>query len=175
MCEPATLAIIGTAVAATGAGVSAYMGYQQQQFRSKVAAANSKMESERAASEITKGQAERRALARKYAGLTGSQRAAMAANGIDVDFGSAADLLGDTSSLYREDLKTSVDNNAAAVRGIDISAANYMAESRAAKQAATGELISGAFDVGSTILGGVGKVKKINAAKAGGASGWSAY
>lgn len=175
MCEPATLAIIGTAVAATGAGVTAYMGYQQQQYRSKVASANAKMESERAASELSKGQEERRALMRKYGGLAGSQRAAMAANGLDINFGSAADLLGDTEQLYREDTATAIANNAAAVKGIDISSANYTAESRAAKQAATGELVSGAFNVGSTILGGVGKVNKINAARKAGNSGWSAF
>lgn len=175
MCEPTTLAIIGTAVAATGAGVTAYMGYQQQQFRSKVAAQNAKMEGERAASEIQRGQEERRTLARKYGALAGSQRAAMAANGVDIAFGSAADMLGDTAQFYREDTQTAIENNAAAVKGIDISAANYMAESRAAKQAAKGELISGAFNVGSTILGGVGKVNKINAARKAGNSGWSAF
>lgn len=174
MCDPVTIGIIGTAVAATGAGVSAYMGYQQQSYRAKVATANSKLESERAASELAKGQEERRNLARKYGALAGSQRAAMAANGVDVDFGSAADTLGDTSAFYREDLKTSIDNNAQAVRGIDISAANYTAEARAAKQAATGELISGAFNVGSTILGGVGKVGKVKAAQKAGGSGWGA-
>jgi len=172
MCEPATLAIIGTAVATAGAGVTAYMGYQQQQFRSKVAAQNAKLEGERAASELAKGQEERRQLQRKYAGLAGSQRASMAANGIDVEFGSAADLLGDTERTYREDLSTSIGNNAAAVKGIDISSANYGAESAAAKQAATGELVAGGFNMASTVLGGVGKVNKIKAAQKAGGSGW---
>lgn len=124
------------------------------------------MESERAAAELQKGQEERRALQRKYAGLAGSQRAAVAANGIDISFGSAADTLGDTEQLYREDLNTSIKNNAAAVRGIDISAANYTSQARAAGMAATGAAIGGVFDVGSTILrGGVGKVNKIQAAQ----------
>lgn len=174
MCDPVTLAVTATAVAAAGAGFSAYMGVQQANYQKKVAQANATMEGQRAASELQKGQEDRRALMRKYAGLAGSQRASMAANGLDLSFGSAADTLGDTEMLYREDTATAIKNNAAAVKGIDISASNYTAQARAAGMQATGAAISGAFDVGSTILGGVGKVNKIQAAQKAGGSGWGA-
>lgn len=172
MCDPVTLAITGTAVAAAGAGFSAYMGVQQANYQKKVAQANAQMEGQHAALEIQKGQEDRRNLMRKYAGLAGAQRASMAANGLDIGFGSAADMLGDTERTYREDVKTAIDNNAAAVKGIDISAANYTSQARAAGMQATGALVGGAFDVGSTILGGIGKVNKIQAARKAGGSGW---
>lgn len=172
MCDPVTLAVTATAVAAAGAGFSAYMGVQQANYQKKVAAANATMEGQRAAAELTKGQEERRQLMRKYGALAGSQRASMAANGIDIGFGSAADTLGDTDMLYREDTANAIKNNAAAVKGIDISAANYTSQARAAGMAATGAAIGGVFDVGSTILGGVGKVNKIQAAQKAGGSGW---
>lgn len=174
MCDPVTLAVTATAVAAAGAGFSAYMGVQQANYQKKVASANAKMESARAADELQKGQEDRRQLMRKYGALAGSQRASMAANGIDIGFGSAADQLGDTEMLYREDTANAIKNNAAAVKGIDISAANYTSQARAAGMAATGAAIGGAFDVGSTILGGVGKVNKIKAAQKAGGSGWGA-
>lgn len=172
MCEPTTIAIAATVAAAASAGVGAYSAVQQSKYQAKVAKANAKLESERVVSEIDRGSEERRNLARRFAAMRGEQRAAMAANGIDVDFGNAADLLGDTEQLYREDTSTSLTNQRDRIRGIDINVANYRSEAAAAKSRATGQAIGGVLDVGSTILGGVGKVGKIKAAQAGGGSGW---
>ena len=94
----------------------------------------------------------------------------MAANGVDLGFGSSADLLDDTSQLYGEDANRLNDNYRNEIRGIDISAANYRADAKAAKHAATGIAISTGFDVAGTILGGVGKSRGIQAARAGGGS-----
>ena len=168
MCEPATLAIIGTVAATASAGVAGYSAYQQSKYQAKVAKQNAKFESERAIGEIDRGVEERRNLSRRYAATRGAQRAAMAANGIDVDFGSAADVLGDTDMFYREDTETSLTNQADRVRGIDISAANFRGEAAAAKSRATGQLIGTALNMGSTILGGVGQVNQLRAARAGG-------
>lgn len=175
MCEPTTLAIAATVAATASAGVAGYSAYQQSRYEAKVADRNAKLEAERVAGELDRGAEERRNLARRNSALRGEQTAAMAANGIDVDFGNAADLLGDTEMIYREDTRTSLTNQADRVRGIDINVANYQAQARAARSRATGQLISTGLDVGSTILGGVGRVKKIEAAKKGGGSGWSAY
>ncbi len=174
MCEPATLALIGTGVALAGQAVTGYMGYQQKRGEAKVARANAKMKSEEAANAIDRKAEDQRTLARKYAALRGGQRAAMAANGVDLGFGSAADTLGDTQMFYGEDAQRLDDNYRDEIRGIDISAANYRSSASAARSAATGVLASTAFDMGSTILGGVGKQKKIAAARAGGGSGWGA-
>lgn len=175
MCEPATLAIVATVAATAAAGVSGYSAYQQSKYQARVAKANAAMEAERVVGEIDRGAEERRNLARRKAAVRGEQTAAMAANGIDVEFGNAADLLGDTEQFYREDTATSLTNQADRIRGIDINVANYRAEAAAARSRATGQLISTGLDMGSTILGGVGKVKKIKAAQAGGGSGWSGY
>lgn len=174
MCDPVTLAITATVAATAAAGVSGYAAYSQSRYQAKVAKANASLESERVAGELDRGAEERRALARRFAATRGEQTAAMAANGIDVDFGNAADLLGDTEQFYREDTATSLANQRDRVRGIDINVANYRAEAAAAKSRATGQAIGTAFDMGGTILGGVGKVGKIRAAQAGGGSGWGA-
>lgn len=165
MCEPATLTLIAAGVAAAGTAVTGYMGYQQKRFEGKVARENARQKSEEAGRAIERQQEDQQLLARKYAAIRGSQRASLAANGVDVGFGSASDQLGDTAMLYGEDADRLNANYADEIRGIDISAANYRAEAKAAKRAATGIAISTAFDVGSTILGGVGKARGINAAR----------
>ena len=175
MCEPATLAIVATVAATAAAGVSTYANVQQSKYEVKVARANAKMEAERVVGEIDRGREERRTLARRTAALRGEQTAAMAANGIDVDFGNAADVLGDTDMMYGEDLGTSLRNENDRIRGIDINVANYRAQAAAAKSRARGQMIGGVLDMGSTILGGVGRVNKIRAAQAGGGSGWEGY
>ncbi len=173
MCEPATLTLIAAGVAAAGTAVTGYMGYQQKRYEAKVDRVNATMKSEEAARAIERQQEDQRNLARKYAALRGGQRVAMAANGIDVDFGSASSVLGDTDMLYREDAATTNANYADEIRGIDISAANYRASAAANKRAATGIAISTGFDVGSSILGAVGKARGMSAARSGGAAGVS--
>lgn len=170
MCEPATLTLIAAGVAAAGTAVTGYMGYQQKRFEGKVARANAREKSAEAGRAIERQQEDQQLLARKYAAIRGSQRASMAANGIDLGFGSAGDTLDDTSMLYGEDANRLNANYADEIRGIDISAANYRADAKAAKSAATGIAISTGFDVAGTILGGVGKSRGIQAARAGGGS-----
>lgn len=172
MCDPVTLAVAGTAVAVAGTATAGYMQYQQSKYQQKVAKANQANENARAADALDRGTQEQDRLARRYRALQGSQRAAMAANGIDVDFGSAGDVLQDTRDLYREDAKTLADNTLNEVKGIEISAANFGAQAKASGMAATGAAISTGLDIGSTILGGLGKVNKINANRKAGGSGW---
>ena len=165
MCDPVTLTIAATAVAAIGSTVSGLMTAQQERYKARVAAENSRRESARAADAIDKGAEEQRNLGRRYAQQGGAQRAALAANGVDVSFGSAADIQNDTRDFYAEDRATLDRNTGYEVKGIDISAANYTAQAQAARSAATGALVSTAFDVGSTVLGGIGKVRSQRAAR----------
>lgn len=169
MCEPATLAIVAAGVSAAGTAVTGYMGYQAKRQEAAVARRNATMKAAEANDAIARREEDAQALARKYAALRGSQRASMAANGIDVDFGSAADTLADTAMFYGEDAERLNRNTANELRGIDIQAYNYRSQSQAAKGAATGIALGTAFDVGSTILGGLRQSSQLRAARSGGA------
>jgi len=74
---------------------------------------------------------------------------------------------GDTQMFANEDADALYKNQLHEIQGIDISAANFGAERQAAKQAKTGALIKGAFDVGTTILGGATQYAGLKAKMAG--------
>ena len=98
----------------------------------------------------------------------------MAANGIEVDFGSAGMIQEDTARLGAEDAAQLYSAGNEAVRGYDISASNYTAQKRAAGLKATTSAISGAFDMAGTALSGasqVGRMKGIYGAPGGSSFG----
>ena len=100
---------------------------------------------------------------REVSAKMGAQRAAMAANGLDISFGSAADFVGDTAMYGEEDASTIAENTNRDVRGYLIQGANYRAEAKSQRNASTAALISGAFSMGSTLIGGAKEYGKIRA------------
>lgn len=162
MCAPA-LPVLALAMSAIGTGFSALQANQQAKYQSKVADRNADLANEAAAQEQANTRQEALAFYRRQAQLKGSQRAAMSANGIDVNFGSAADIQADTEMLGREDVRRLYDQGAQKARGFEIEASNFGAEANAQRHAATGALIKGGLDIGSTALDGAqqfGSVKK---------------
>ncbi|HKY80277.1 MAG TPA: hypothetical protein VJM09_02255 [Sphingobium sp.] len=164
MCaDPVTLAIIGTAVSAIGTGVTAVQAYSQQKYQQKVAEQNAKLEDAAARDALDRGKQQVQQQQRELSKEMGAQRASMAANGIDVAFGSAADFRGDTAMLGQEDAQTIRENNIREVMGFERQAGNYRAKAQAAGQAASGALVSGAFGVANTLLGGAQQYSKLKA------------
>jgi len=162
MCaDPLTLAIIGTTVAAAGSGVTAMQAYSQQKYQQKVADANAKLEDAAAADAIARGKVDRQNYMREASQAAGAQRAAMAANGIEVGFGSALTMRQDTAEAVERDAMTISANSEREAAGFDRQAGNYRAQAAASGQAASGALVSGAFGVGSTLLGGAQQYKRI--------------
>lgn len=172
MCDPLSLTIAATAVAALGQGVSAIGAHQQGKYEAKVAGANAKAESARAADAINRGSEESRRYQRRLAQEMGQQNAALAANGIDIGFGTAADVRGDTAMLGREDVITINENARREAMGFDINAMNFGAEQQSAKRRARGALYKGGFDIVGTVLGGAQQFGKISSARSAGGSGW---
>lgn len=169
MCDPVTLTVAATAIAAAGQGIGALQQRAQLQYQAKIADRNAKLEAEAA---NTQQQATREAALKHYrevGKLKGQQQAAMAANGIVADFGSAADIAADTEMLSREDVSRLYKRDEQAVRGFDIASSNYSSQAGALRSAGTAALVQGAAEIGSTVLGGASQYNKMKAGRSGAA------
>ena len=169
MCDPLTITIAATAVAALGQGYSALSTNAQEKYASRIARQNARLENERAKDALQRGGEEARRFQRKLGQEMGQQNAALAANGIDITFGSAANVRGDTAMFGREDTRTIHENARREAQGYEINAANFLSESKAAKMRGRSALIQGGFNMASTILGGATQYRRIQAGPTGAA------
>lgn len=168
MCEPVTLSLIATGVAAAGTMVGGLMKASQERYAGAVADQNARLAASQSNDAQLRGQLEEKKSYQRTSQLLGQQRAALAANGVEVDFGSAADVQGDTKMLGREEASTIRTNTEREMRGYDIESTNYTAQGKADRAAATGTIVSSLFNTAGTILGGVSQANKLSAARSGG-------
>lgn len=171
MCEPTTLMIIAGGMAAAGSLTQGYSALQQGNYESAIARQNAQLSRESAAESLKTGQKERRDFWRKVGSVKGQQIASMAANGIDVGYGTAERIQEDTQALADEDASTLYENIHHRTRGYTIEAANYKAESKAAKQRGRAAFVGSVFEAGSSMLGSVSQAKGMKA-KLGTSSGY---
>lgn len=163
MCDPATLTLAATAAAAVSSVTGTVMAVQQANMKAKLAERNAAMERNAAQEEMQNTRDQALARYREIAKVKGQQRVAAAANGVGLDFGTAADVVGDTDMLGREDVQRIYTAGDRAVKSRDIAASNYGAEANLARSQKTGAIINGVADFGQTILGGASQYKKMKA------------
>lgn len=110
-----TLSTLGMFSAIAGAGMSAYGAYQQSETSGKVARYNAEVSRNQAdyarkvaeiqAGDITRrGEEEAMMMGRKARQLAGEQRVALGAHGLDLTFGTAADLQEQTDFFAQSDI-----------------------------------------------------------------------
>ncbi len=160
MCDPGTLILASTAVAAIGSGVTAAQSAAMSRYEGKVADRNAQLTTQQARDAQDRTRIEAARLYRKAGQTGGQQRAAMAANGLDLGFGSALQVQQDTAMITAEDAGQIYKSGAEEVRGFDINAGNYRAKAQGARQAASAAIVKGVFDVGSSVLGGATQYSK---------------
>ena len=107
MCEPTTIAMAAMAV---GGGVSAFSAIQQGKTAQKVANNNATMAEYAAQDAQKRGEEDAMAVQRKAAALKSSQRVGLAANGLDLSYGTAADLQDQTDFFAQSDAATARTN-----------------------------------------------------------------
>lgn len=161
------IAIAGVVTAAAGQATSALSGAAQSRYEARIADRNAALDREGARDALERGRKEEQRYERELGQRMGSQRAAMAANGIDLSFGSAADFLADTGRIGQEDAATIRENSMREARGMEISAANFGAQASGLRSKAKGQLVAGAFEVGSTLLGGAQQYRRGRASRSG--------
>jgi hypothetical protein len=163
MGSTATLANVSTATQSFGAVTSAAGAYNKSQadksaygLQAQTAADNAQMAEWQAQDATRRGEKAEQVVRGKTAQLKSTQRASMAARGLDVNQGSAADIQADTDYMGEIDALTTRDNAARAAWGYRVQESNYKTQSGMLKirqesenpwMAAAPTLISGATGV----------------------------
>ncbi len=163
MCEPTTIAYTVAAVASAYSGIQSYQSGQRQAEAAEASAAyNARLSENEAVKTRQKGNEEEIALRNRTAQLKARQRSQLAASGVDVDFGTAADLQEDTDILGEAD--------ALRVRR------NYEDQALALEsQAELGTFQGDAAAANARAQGTAGLVSGIRGAAGAGASAYSAH
>jgi len=158
MCEPTTLMIAAAAVSTISTVFSGIQQSQMHKYEAGVAKNNALYADRQAEDAIERGKQEQLNHARKVAALRSEQQAAFAAEGLDLGFGSALDVAGDTTVMGLADQATIRENHEREAQGYRISAQNYRAKAAASKAASRNALISTALDTAATVLSSASQV-----------------
>lgn len=124
---------------------------------------NAAMEVEGFRDEREIAQNENRDYWRKVSAVKGQNMAAMAANGIDVNIGSAARLQSDVELQAGEDATNMYKNQYQRQRGRLINASNYVQEAKAARARGKAALVSSVFGAATSLLGGAAQAGQLRA------------
>lgn len=162
MCDPVSIAVTATAIMA---GSSIYQGYTQRKeasYSAKISRNNATIQDRLAEDAIVRGDKREALMRRKIAAFAGSQRAALAASGVNVDTGSASLLAADTLAQGELDALSIRDAAEREAWGYRSRAENYRTQSEltkmAGRNAQRATILSGfgnALSVGSGVYGGL--------------------
>ena len=159
MCEPTTIIM---AVSAVVGALGAYQGAESQKaaatYQSQVAANNAKVSEWQAQDALQRGQVARQDTRRKYAALEGTQRAGLAARGLDISEGSALSILEDTQYFGELDMGTVSNNAAREAWGYRVQASNQTANASMLK--AQADATNPMFAAGASLLSSGGSVAR---------------
>lgn len=162
MCGPIAIPIALAAASAVakmgGQYVEGQAAYTNAKYQQAAADANAVLASDQAKAEIdnTKLAAQRRY--RDASQLEGQQTAAQAANGIDLTFGSAAQVKRDDKMIAAEDVGQIYKEGANKTQGYLIDAYNERLKSANAKSTAKSAGLATAFGMAGTALGAANQI-----------------
>ena len=158
MCELTTMLLIGSTV--MGAAGAVQQGKAEQasaNYSAKVADMNAKIAERQARDAVERGQQEEQQQRMKTSQIIGQQKAAMAANGVDLGFGSPLDTLVDTATMGELDALTIRANTYREERDIRQQGANSTAQASALRAGGSNARAAGNMSAFGTILGGGSK------------------
>ncbi len=151
------LGAASTVIGAAGAKQEAEASAAASEYNAKVTDMNVRLSERRARDALDRGKLEEQKKRQETAQITGQQRAAMAANGVDLTFGSPLDLLVDTATLGEIDALTIRRNAANEAYDFDVAAANGRAEASLARANAKNTRKGGNLKAFGTLLNGASK------------------
>lgn len=146
MCNPMILLAAGTLL-------SAKSSMDQADATNKIAQNNAKMAEYAAADAKVRGEEDAQAIQRRAASIKSSQRVSMAANGLDLGYGTTADIQDQTDFFAQSDAATARTNAGREAWRATSQAQDFRSQGAAAQSnglmSATGSLLSGASSVAS--------------------------
>jgi hypothetical protein len=152
------MAAIPIAMSLAGGMMGAQNARQQGAFQAAMAEQNAGYKEAAAQDAEKRGAADADRYRRQVGQLIGSQRAGFAANGIDVNSGTAADIQDDTAAFGEFDALTIANNAAREAWGYRVGAQNDLMNGRMAqgnaKSAATGSILGGVGSAFGSFAGG---------------------
>lgn len=152
------MAAIPIAMSLAGGMMGAQNAKQQGAFQAAMAEQNAGYKEAAAQDAIKRGDVQADQYRRQVGQLIGSQRAGFAANGVDVNSGTAADIQDDTAAFGEFDALTIANNAAREAWGYRVGAQNDLMNGRMAqsnaKSAATGSILGGVGSAFGSFAGG---------------------
>ena len=163
MCDPVTIFAVTGAVAAIAGGAVAAVGAVQEgkakkaeyTYQAKVAEENAKIAQENANVQRQQGIEEARLQRIKTASVIGSQKTAMAANGVDITQGTAVDVISDTAAMGELDALQTQYNYESKARAYETEAGNFINQSRLDMLAGQNAYSAGKINAISQGIGGI--------------------
>jgi hypothetical protein len=165
MCDPVTLTVLTIAATVVTAGAQVYSGVaakEQGKFEQTVANRNAQLAEAQAQDANERRNIDQMRLWRRVSQQLGEQRAEAGAQGLDVNFGSVADLQTDTLMIGMEDSSTLNQNTIKEMKGYDIEASNDRLQGLAARTRGNAAMTSSLFQATGTLLSGATQVAKLN-------------
>lgn len=171
MCEPTTLMVASLALTGASGLYSASAAREAGKYEQQVANRNAAIADQQAEQARQIGNMDEERQLRRVRAALGSQRAALAANGLDINSGTALDLQAETAGFGAADALNLRSNALREAWGFNVEATNQRNSGRAARaqgrNAAIGTLLTtGASMAGQAYSGGMfgngGSGSKIN-------------
>lgn len=160
MCVAAApyMMLAASAASAVGASNSAKAQKAGLDYQADVASNNAQIAEWQAQDAIRQGQDQEQQSRLRYATTKSTQRAALAANGVALDEGSAVDILTSTDYMNEMDASTIQANAARSAWGYRTQGTNY-SDNSTALRAGAGAISSGSA-AGLSLLGSAGQVSQ---------------
>lgn len=158
MCELMTALTIGSTLLAGAGAVQQGMAAQSAgQYNQNIAEMNATLSERRAKDALERGALAEQRKRQEVARITGAQTAAMAANGVDLSFGSPLDTLIDTATMGELDALTIRTNANREAYDFRVDAVNKRASGNLERMKGDAAATGGYLNAAGTILGGGGK------------------
>ena len=158
MCDVTlALALGSTLIGGVGAVQQAQATAKSNRYNAEVQNMNARLADRQARDAIERGQLEEQRKRTEVARLKGAQTAAMAANGVDLTFGSPLDTLVDTAVAGELDALTIRSNAYREAYDHKVDATNRRAGAQLSRMAASSAETGGWLNAAGTILGGGAK------------------